>query len=328
MCFCHHVLIVILGLFKHGLAICKAYLADITALKDRPAILGYFNAVSSMGFIFGPIIAGYLSDIDPTLKLTLTIGAIIFSLDFVFVLILLSPSKKDSSLEILPVKKAMRKNTWVICKWVHIGVCQFCTSLRGFHFREIADLITIQFLASLSMLIFRSNLPVFLEENFTISNATFGKLIAFSAVTTTLASATCGIVSKYYDNHSKHLLHFMVLLFVSLFVINISFSIIPVLFFLFTISLSSSNLRISMLSLLLVHGQEDEKGAIIGFSNSLSSIGRMVAPIVVGISQEAGSQFAGFISAAFAFLAFWGTVCFTIKGVGSNHGDATIRNRH
>lgn len=308
------------GLFKHSLTICKAYLADITKLEDRPAVLGYFNAVSSVGFIFGPIIAGYLSDIDPSLKLTLITGSVIFSLNFFSVLFILPASNKDLEIrtEMLPTstKSPTGRDLWSLRKYCSLNFSRFSESFRGFHCRELADVISIQFLTTFSMLLFRSNFPVFLEENFQISNATFGQVIAFSSVATTLASLTCGIISKYYANHSKHLLHFMILLLISLFFLTISSNILYVFFFLLTLSLSTSNLRICMLSLLLMRGKENEKGAIVGFSNSLSSIGRMLSPIIVGVAQEFGSRFAGLISVALTALALLGTVC-SIRNVRS-----------
>ena len=49
------------GVFKHGLAVSKAYLADLVEVEHRQTVLGFFNACSGMGFIFGPLI-GELSD--------------------------------------------------------------------------------------------------------------------------------------------------------------------------------------------------------------------------------------------------------------------------
>ena len=293
-------------------------------------MLGYFNAVSSMGFIFGPIIAGYLSDIDPSLKLTLVTGSAIFSLNFFFVLLFLPALGKDLEIrtEVLPTKVPTGGYPWNPGKYFSLNLSQFWESFRGFHCRQLVDIISIQFLCVFSMFLFRSNFPVFLEENFQISNATFGQVIAFSAVTTTLASATCGIISKYYANHSKHLLHFMILLLVSLFAITTSYNIHFVFFFLLTLSLSTSNLRICMLSLLLVRGKEHEKGAIVGFSNSLSSIGRMLSPIVVGVAQEFGSRFAGLLPVAFTALALMGSFYFAVGDVSSNEANVKSKNQH
>ena len=56
------------GLFKHGISICKAYLADVTAPPDVSAVLGVFTTFSNAGSIVSPLIDDYLSEWDPTLR--------------------------------------------------------------------------------------------------------------------------------------------------------------------------------------------------------------------------------------------------------------------
>lgn len=271
-----------------------------------------------MGFIFGPIIGGFLSEFDPSLKLTITTGSVIFSTNVFFVLVLLPASKKDLEIKAAEVsrsKTAAARGSWNFRKYFHLDSNLFHRSFKGFHFKEISDVLTVQFLASFSVIIFRFNFPVFLEENFILSSTTFGLIIGFTGITSSLASASCGIIFKYYANHSKHLLHFMILLFVSLFSITVLSDVFYIFFFLITLSLSSSNLRICMLSLILMRGREDEKGAIVGFSGSLSSFSRMIGPIVVGVTQEFGSRSAGIVSVLLALSALLGTICFSIGDV-------------
>ena len=300
------------GIFKHGLSISKAYIADNTSLEERAAILGYFNAVTSVGFIIGPILAGYLIDYDPSLKLTITTGAVIFSFSFVLVLLFLPSSKKDLEFEAeaptTNISLFMRQTFIRYLNWNNLR-----ESFKLFHWNNLTEVMFIQFFASFAVLLFRSNLPVFLEENFVISGSRFGQIISFSALATTVFSATCGIVSKYYKNDSvKQMVHFMLLLFVSLssfaFISNLSY----VLIFLAAVSFSTSNLRICMLNLVLQHGRDDEKGAIIGFLTSLTSVPRMLAPTVLGIAQEYGSRTAGLVSASLALVALIGAIGFSV----------------
>lgn len=50
------------GLFKHSLSICRALLSDLVSESERPLVMGHFNAASSVGFILGPVVGGYLAE--------------------------------------------------------------------------------------------------------------------------------------------------------------------------------------------------------------------------------------------------------------------------
>ena len=50
------------GLFKHSLSICRALLSDLVSETERPLVMGHFNAASSVGFILGPVVGGYLAE--------------------------------------------------------------------------------------------------------------------------------------------------------------------------------------------------------------------------------------------------------------------------
>ena len=54
---------------------------------------------------------------------------------------------------------------------------------------------------------------------------------------------------------------------------------------------------------MLQRGREEEKGAIVGLANSMSSVSRMLAPSIVGVSQEYSVELAGYLSAVLALLA-------------------------
>ncbi|XP_052349137.1 major facilitator superfamily domain-containing protein 9-like isoform X5 [Oncorhynchus keta] len=50
------------GLFKHSLSICRALLSDLVSEVERPLVMGHFNVASSMGFMVGPVVGGYLTE--------------------------------------------------------------------------------------------------------------------------------------------------------------------------------------------------------------------------------------------------------------------------
>ena len=60
---------------------------------------------------------------------------------------------------------------------------------------------------------------------------------------------------------------------------------------------------------MLERGRPDEKGAILGFTYSISSICHMFSPSLVGVAQEFGGQVRVYLAAVFAVSALAGMVC-------------------
>lgn len=69
------------GIFKHTLSISKALLSDLVSERDRPLVMGRFNAASSVGFILGPVVGGYLAEFEGGFYQTSFICASIFFLN-------------------------------------------------------------------------------------------------------------------------------------------------------------------------------------------------------------------------------------------------------
>ena len=285
-------------MLKHGLSTGKAYLTDIAKREDRQSVLGMYNAISNLGFIFGPLLGGYLADWDPSFHLNLITGGAIFVLNFFLVALLVPPVHVESADKTNGAVKNP-SSTWLSLRQVFSSLNFF----KGIHWMEFYDIILLQFLMTFALIIFRSNFPVFLEYHFHVDYKTLGKVISFTGVASAVASATVGKISKLYSNHQTQLIHFTILLAISVSLISLSTNLALAFIFLLPLSLSTSNLRICMLSLQLQRAREDEKGAIIGLSNSINSVSRMLAPTIVGLAQEHSSEMAGYVSSGLAALA-------------------------
>ncbi|KAG9492469.1 hypothetical protein GDO78_000785 [Eleutherodactylus coqui] len=66
------------GIFKHSLSISKAFLSDLVSEKERPHVMGRFNSASSMGFILGPVVGGYLTELKGGFYITSFLCTCIF----------------------------------------------------------------------------------------------------------------------------------------------------------------------------------------------------------------------------------------------------------
>lgn len=54
---------------------------------------------------------------------------------------------------------------------------------------------------------------------------------------------------------------------------------------------------------MLQRGRENERGAIIGVGAAMASLSRMIAPGIVGVAQEYGSEVVGYLCAGLTLAA-------------------------
>ena len=281
------------GLFKHGLSIGKAYIADIADASERQAALGFFNVYSSLGFIFGPLISGYLADLDDSLLLCIISGCFVFSTNIAFILALVRSVPTGRSLD----KGGLREM---------LTLSRILSSLnifKGVRWWNMVDLIIVKFLASLSVIMFRSNLTIFLQERFNTDYTTLGKIMSFNGIAAALAAATCGYISRLYSSPTRQMTHLLVLLALSLLAATCAPNLLVLVAMIIPQTIATSNLRICTLNSFLERVSEDEKGHVIGMGYSITSVSRMLAPSFVGVAQERSSQLSGFVSGGLALVA-------------------------
>ena len=297
-----------IGILKHGLSISKAYLTDIASVQERQSVLGMFNACSSLGFIFGPLISGYLADRDPSLQLSVLTGAGVIGVNFVLVAFLIPSissviqNQEFAGNPLLESEKKDETFAWTTFR-------QAFSSLNilkkiSMYSWELSDIVTVQFLLTFSAIIFKMSFVVFMEEDFHVSSTTLGQILSFNGFTSALSSATSGMISKFYPkNNTTQVVHFAILLALTLSCLPFAPNVVCVVLLVIPLSFSTANLRICLLSLMLQRGREKGKGAIVGLANSITSISRMLAPTIVGVSQEYSVDLPGYISAVLAVAA-------------------------
>lgn len=130
-----------------------------------------------------------------------------------------------------------------------------------------------------------------------------GRILSFNGIVTTVAAATCGHVSWLYSSIAKHVLHATVLLAFSILMATLAPNPILMTVCLIPMGVATAHLRICVLSLMLMKGQEDQRGMIIGMGDSVASVSRMVGPSVVGLLQEWGVYASGYAGSMLAGAA-------------------------
>ena len=224
-------------------------------------------------------------------------GTFSFSLNIIFVLLLVKSlppsSEKSSKSDQESLKKMMSLKHFLSSINVFGGVLWW----------RMSDLIGINFLSSLSVLMFRSNLTIFLQENYNSDYKTLGKIMSFNGVAGAIAAATCGYVARLYTSPTKQMTHFLILLALALLGATCAPNLTFLVLMIVPLTFATSNLRICTLNLFLSRAAEEEKGEVIGLGYSITSVSRMLSPSFVGVAQEWSSQLSGYVSAALACSA-------------------------
>ena len=168
---------------------------------------------------------------------------------------------------------------------------------------SILDLILIRFLMGFAMLMFRSNFTTLLEFHFGTSPTMNGYLLSYNGLISGFCGILVGPISKLYShNDSRMLLHFSIILTLSILGITFSPNIPIVASFILPLSLSSAVSRVCVTNLTFQRGCENDKGVLLGIGNSMLSFARMISPALGGVAMEATVYGPGSIGAGIAAI--------------------------
>ena len=288
----------------------KAYLSDITFPEERAGVLGRFNAVGSLGFIIAPIIGGTVAmQENGFMKVCLmSCSVYLFGLAFVsFVMENRKVKKKEEAklnnynkdIEIVDkssqpsgvVKRHKELNSEPTLaeskqNYDSFTSSKFFSFLRIDSIQSITDILCIRFFMALSMLIYRSNFTPMLESRYGINAKIAGYIISYGSIIGALSSMSVGTIYSYVESDAKMMFYATLLMTTSLFGITISSHIYTVLICMAPLSLSTAVMRVNSHNLILKRIKPEEKGAVMGVGDSLTSIARMLSPAIVGFALE------------------------------------------
>lgn len=262
-------------------------------------MLGYYQACSSAGFIAGPVIGGYLIDWDPTFALAAYGCSSVFVCNSILSFLLLPSEKINQSVSDDKVKEKDSASLLFSFKY----------------FSTHGDFIALRFLLTFSVIMMRTNFSIFVAEKFGIDNKTLGYITSLNAIAGTLSLANVGRIAAFYNNSNTLLKHALFLLSASLMFISFAPNVTVVIVGLIPLSVATSNLRVCLTNLSLSRTTEDDRGALIGLSYSVSSFSRTIAPTLVGVMQEFDVTLPCYFSGMTAITATLMSLLLPLKGV-------------
>lgn len=310
------------GLFKHSLSICRALLSDIVSESERPLVMGHFNAASSVGFILGPVVGGYLTEHDGGFYTSAFTCAAIFVLNAGLVWILpwnetitncngtnmnsskacpdccnCSKSTQNGSHanrhHLQPTTEPDKTHGGL--KWRGVSLLQPVwrqLSSVGSRIHMVAssdmwDLFLVRLLMAIAIMLYYSNFSLAMEERFSVKPKVTGYLISYSSTLGALSGFLVGPVTHLYGNQMPALLlHSTVVTCSLIFLYATAPSVWQVLLTSTFFAISTSIGRTCITDLELQRGGVQASGTLIGAGQSVTAVGRVLAPLLSGLAQE------------------------------------------
>ncbi|XP_006870792.1 PREDICTED: major facilitator superfamily domain-containing protein 9 [Chrysochloris asiatica] len=304
------------GIFKHTLSLSRALLSDLVAEKERPLVIGQFNTASGVGFILGPMVGGYLTELDGGFYITALICCVVFLLNAGLVWVFpWSEGKFNTTKNHTPSGKTEQKaqdtttalggpapEKTPVHPWNEVLLA--LRAIKGLIFSEMWDIFVVRLLMAVAVMLYYSNFVLALEERFGVKPKTTGYLISYSSALGALAGFTLGPLMRLYRYNSHRILLHSSLLTSTLLLLYATAHTMGIVVFSSTLlSFSTAVGRTCITDLQLSAGGKQASGTLIGLGQSVTAVGRIIAPLLSGLVQEVSPCGPPSLGAALALVA-------------------------
>lgn len=152
---------------------------------------------------------------------------------------------------------------------------------------DMWDLFLVRLLMAIAIMLYYSNFSLAMEERFSLKPKMTGYLISYSSTLGALAGFLVGPVTQLYGNDmSALLLHSTVLTCSLIFLYAAAPSVWHVVLTSTFFAISTSIGRTCITDLELQRGGVQASGTLIGAGQSVTAVGRVLAPLLSGLAQE------------------------------------------
>ncbi|XP_027477966.2 major facilitator superfamily domain-containing protein 9 isoform X2 [Zalophus californianus] len=300
-------------------------LARVPVEKERPLVIGQFNAASSVGFILGPMVGGYLTELDGGFYLTAFICFSVFILNAGLVWLFPWCEAKLSSAEKgLPAREdsapwgrtdshgqataTPRRSTASArpARPPWLEVASTLRDMKSLVFSEMWDIFAVRLLMAVAVMLYYSNFVLALEERFGVRPRAAGYLISYSGALGALAGPALGPLLRLYRHDGRAiLLHSSALTCLLLVLHAAARSVAVAVLCSSLLAVSTAVGRTCITDLQLAAGGARASGAVIGVGQSVTAVGRIIAPLLSGLAQEVSPCGPPSLGAALALVAIF-----------------------
>ncbi|CAK7297392.1 Major facilitator superfamily domain-containing protein 9 [Vulpes lagopus] len=300
-------------------------LARIPVEKERPLVIGQFNAASSVGFILGPMVGGYLTELDGGFYLTAFICCCVFLLNAGLVWLFPWREAKLSGTEqgrpagdnpapwgrTDPPEQQTATLRWSTASTRPAGppwaeVASTLRDMKSLIFSEMWDIFAVRLLMAVAVMLYYSNFVLALEERFGVRPRAAGCLISYSSALGALGGLALGPLLRLYGHDGRAVLlrsSALTCLLLLLHAAARSATLAALCTSLLAVSTAVG--RTCVTDLQLAAGGARAGGTVIGVGQSVTAVGRIVAPLLSGLAQEVSPCGPPSLGAALALVAIF-----------------------
>lgn len=275
------------GVGGSNIGAAQAYIADITAKEERAKGMGLIGAAFGLGFVFGPIIGGFLSKFG--YEITGYGSAAMSATAFSFAYFRLPETR-------LTLEKTDR----VKIKLIDL---KFAQQLFKNHVTGMLIIVFFIIVFSMANIYGTFSLLGYKRYNFTDqqNGELFGVLGIIGAV---IQGGLIRVISKKFSERAIMLVG-AVLMSTGLAFLPYGVNFLSVALIAIVLAVGAGILQPTVLSMISKYSPEKKQGAVLGINSSFSSFGRVLGPLWGGFSfNYFGYQFPFITGAVFTFLTF------------------------
>lgn len=276
---------VIAGIGGSSIGVAQAYIADVTAKEKRAKGMGLIGAAFGLGFVFGPMIGGFLAKYN---YMVTGIASASFSfLAFILTLLLLPESN-------------LKKNGEKIIKR---KILDFTSLKRIFMKSDLALLISLFFILTFSMANIYGTFALVGFNVYHFSDLQNGYMYSIVGLSSAIVQGgLLNYVSRFISEEKLIILgSFCMMIGLAFIPYSGSFAVLAV--DAVILSVGTGTLQPTILSLISEVASESEQGITLGINQSISAFARVLGPLWGGFAFEfLGYQFPFLTGAAFTLL--------------------------
>jgi DHA1 family tetracycline resistance protein-like MFS transporter len=268
------------GVCGANITAAQAYIADVTDEKGRAAGMGMLGAAMGLGFVFGPAVGGILSHKSATLPFFIAAG--LSAVNFVSALFILKEPRKKGE------RSSARALSWA-------GLVRVVSTPR------LRTLMLLYFVITFGFANLESTFPLYLEWRFHYGRTEAGLLFGYIGVLMVLVQG--GLVRQLVPRLGERamIIGGTLLMAIGFFVQYASTTLTLLLVALGIIAVGNGCNTPSLSSLISRAAAGDHQGGVLGVSQSLGALARVVGPMV-GIAMLDISVGAPYVTGGVAML--------------------------
>ncbi|XP_065216421.1 major facilitator superfamily domain-containing protein 9-like isoform X1 [Planococcus citri] len=255
----------IIGFAKHTQLLCKNYIQESTDdEKEHFRIFGNLNGFTSLGYIIGPVISGYLINTENGYSNMCCVTGILFAVNALISYFLQIKSKK---------KPSQRRST------------NFITSFKHIPWATCWDLFLLKCLAVFAMFSFYLNYHTAMTTRFGTTSVQNGYSLSLQGLVRALAAFFIHKIFELFPNHlnTSHRMRIIYgILIVTFSALYLSSSFYLFLVFLVPLNVCLCFIRIVNHDALVERIKDHQKGIILGAFNNVTAVCRFILPLCSG----------------------------------------------